>query len=172
MSVWMITGCSTSLGRHLAEAVLQAGHEVIVTAREFGDVAGLLEHSPDSALGVALDVTDAGAIDSAVRVGLERFGQIDVLVNNAGYGYRSAVEEGDPADVDRLFAANFFGPVALIKAVLPGMRTRRQEAHRQLVLDRRPHHPRRVRLLRRRQGCTWKVCPDRCAKTSHRWASR
>ena len=126
MSVWMITGCSTGLGRHLAEAVLQAGHEVIVTARELGDVARLLERFPDTALGVALDVTDARAIDTAVQQGLERFGQIDVLVNNAGYGYRSAVEEGDTADVDRLFAANFFGPVDLIKAVLPGMRTRRR----------------------------------------------
>ena len=126
MSVWMITGCSTGLGRHLAEAVLQAGHEVIVTARDLGHVAGLLERFPDSALGVALDVTDARAIHTAVQQGLERFGQIDVLVNNAGYGYRSAVEEGDDADVDRLFAANFFGPVNLIKAVLPGMRTRRQ----------------------------------------------
>ena len=99
MSVWMITGCSTGLGRHLAEAVLQAGHEVIVTARDLGDVAGLLERFPDSTLGVTLDVTDAPAIDTAVQQGLERFGQIDVLVNNAGYGYRSAVEEGDRCDV-------------------------------------------------------------------------
>ena len=97
MSVWMITGCSTGLGQHLAEAVLQAGHDVIVTARELGDVAELLERFPDTALGVALDVTDARAIDNAVQGGLERFGQIDVLVNNAGYGYRSAVEEGDRA---------------------------------------------------------------------------
>ena len=110
MSVWMITGCSTGLGRHLAEAVLQAGHEVLVTARDLDDVAGLLERFSGSSLGVALDVTDTRAIDTAVQQGLERFGQIDVLVNNAGYGYRSAVEEGDPADVDRLFAANFFGP--------------------------------------------------------------
>ena len=81
---------------------------------------------PVSGHGVALDVTDTAAIDTAVRCCLDRFGQIDVLVNNAGYGYRSAVEEGDPADVDRLFATNFFGPVALIKAVLPGMRARRR----------------------------------------------
>jgi NAD(P)-dependent dehydrogenase (short-subunit alcohol dehydrogenase family) len=126
MSVWMITGCSTGLGHHLAAAVLQAGHEVVVTARKLDDINELLDRFPDTALGVALDVTDTRAIDTAVQAGLERFGQIDVLVNNAGYGYRSAVEEGDPADVDRLFAANFFGPVGLIKAVLPGMRTRRQ----------------------------------------------
>ncbi len=125
MSTWMITGCSTGLGRHLAEAVLQAGHDVIVTARNLDDVVELLDRFPDTTLGVALDVTDTDAIGHAVRRGLDRFGQIDVLVNNAGYGYRSAVEEGDPADVDQLFATNFFGPVELIKAVLPGMRARR-----------------------------------------------
>jgi len=126
MSTWMITGCSTGLGRHLADAVLQAGHHVIVTARDLDDIADLLQRFPDTTLGVALDVTDTTAIDRAVQVGLDRFGQIDVLVNNAGYGYRSAVEEGEPADVDRLFAANFLGPVQLIKAVLPGMRARRR----------------------------------------------
>ena len=125
MSTWLITGCSTGLGRHLAEAVLQAGHDVIVTARNLDDVADILERFPDTTFGVSLDVTDIEAIDAAVQQGRDRFGHIDVLVNNAGYGYRSAVEEGDAVEVDRLFAANFFGPVALIKAVLPGMRARR-----------------------------------------------
>jgi NAD(P)-dependent dehydrogenase (short-subunit alcohol dehydrogenase family) len=125
MSTWMITGSSTGLGRHLAETVLQAGHNVMVTARNLDDVADLLTLFPDTALGVTLDLSDTALIATAVQQGLDRFGQIDVLVNNAGYGYRSAVEEGDEADVDRLFAVNFFGPVALIKAVLPGMRARR-----------------------------------------------
>jgi NAD(P)-dependent dehydrogenase (short-subunit alcohol dehydrogenase family) len=128
MSTWMITGCSTGLGRHLAEAVLEAGHEVIVTARRLDDVSDLVDRFPDTAFGVTLDVTDFAAIGTAVERGLERFGRIDVLVNNAGYGYRSAVEEGDIGEVDQLFAANFFGPVELIKAVLPGMRSRRSGA--------------------------------------------
>src|SRR6185312_7707273 len=81
-----------------------------------------------SALAVALDVTDDGQVTEAVRLGEERFGAVDVLVNNAGYGYRAAVEEADEADVATLFATDFFGPVALIKAVLPGMRARRHGA--------------------------------------------
>ena len=128
MSTWFITGCSTGLGRHLAEAVLAAGHRVVVTARNPADVDDLLSRYPDDALGVALDVTDPVQIARAVAAGIERFGQIDVLVNNAGYGYRSAVEEAPDADIDALFATNFFGPVNLIKAVLPGMRACRSGA--------------------------------------------
>jgi len=80
---------------------------------------------PDTALALALDVTDRMQVTEAVEKAETRFGAVDVLVNNAGHGYRAAVEEGNEAEVAELFAANFFGPVALIKAVLPGMRTRR-----------------------------------------------
>ena len=125
MSTWFITGCSTGLGRHLAEAVLVAGHQVVVTARNLADVDDLLRRYPGHAYGLTLDVTDEAQIAAAVETGIERFGQIDVLVNNAGYGYRSAVEEAPAADIETLFATNFFGPVNLIKAVLPGMRARR-----------------------------------------------
>jgi NAD(P)-dependent dehydrogenase (short-subunit alcohol dehydrogenase family) len=128
MSTWFITGCSTGLGRHLAEALLRGGNQVVVTARNLGDVNDLLSRYPGHAFGVPLDVTDQAQITAAVESAVERFGQIDVLVNNAGYGYRSAVEEGHPADVEALFATNFFGPVNLIKAVLPGMRARRRGA--------------------------------------------
>jgi NAD(P)-dependent dehydrogenase (short-subunit alcohol dehydrogenase family) len=128
MSTWFITGCSTGLGRHLAEALLRGGNQVVVTARNLGDVNDLLSRYPGHAFGVPLDVTDQAQITAAVDSAVERFGQIDVLVNNAGYGYRSAVEEGHPADVEALFATNFFGPVNLIKAVLPGMRARRRGA--------------------------------------------
>jgi NAD(P)-dependent dehydrogenase (short-subunit alcohol dehydrogenase family) len=128
MSTWFITGSSTGLGRDLARAVLDAGHNAVVTARNPASVRDLAEAYPDAALAVALDVTDAARIAAAVREGEERFGGIDVLVNNAGYGYRGAVEEGDEADVATLFATNVFGPVALIKAVLPGMRARRSGA--------------------------------------------
>jgi NAD(P)-dependent dehydrogenase (short-subunit alcohol dehydrogenase family) len=128
MSTWLITGSSSGLGRDLARAVLEAGHNAILGARNPDSVKDLADGHPDTALAVALDVTDHGLVAEAVRAGEERFGAVDVLVNNAGYGYRAAVEEGDDADVATLFATNFFGPVALIKAVLPGMRARRRGA--------------------------------------------
>lgn len=128
MSTWLITGCSTGLGRALAEAVIGAGHNAVVTARDAAAVADLVESAPERVLTAALDVTDPAQVASAVRQAVERFGQIDVLVNNAGYGYRAAVEEGDDADVRALFETHFFGTVAMIKEVLPGMRARRSGA--------------------------------------------
>ncbi len=128
MSTWLITGCSTGLGRTLAEAVIGAGHNAVVSARDVAKVADLAESAPDRTLAVALDVTRPAQVDSAVRQAEERFGGVDVLVNNAGYGYRAAVEEGDDEDVRALFDTHFFGTVAMIKAVLPGMRARRSGA--------------------------------------------
>jgi NAD(P)-dependent dehydrogenase (short-subunit alcohol dehydrogenase family) len=128
MSTWFITGCSTGIGRALAQAVLEQGEHVVATARDSAAVRGLADDYPSTALALSLDVTDREQIKRVVREAEERFGAIDVLVNNAGYGYRAAVEEGDDGDVDRLFATNFFGPVAAIKAVLPGMRRRRSGA--------------------------------------------
>jgi NAD(P)-dependent dehydrogenase (short-subunit alcohol dehydrogenase family) len=125
MSTWLITGCSTGLGRALADAVVAAGHNAVVTARDVAKVADLAEPAPQRVLGVALDVTEPEQVASAVRQADERFGGVDVLVNNAGYGYRGAVEEGDDAEVRELFETHFFGSVAMIKAVLPGMRARR-----------------------------------------------
>lgn len=128
MSTWFITGCSTGLGRSLAEAVLAAGHNAVVTARDAATVQDLVDAHPTSALAVALDVTDAAQIAAAVEAAEERFDGIDVLVNNAGYGYRAAIEEGGADDVQKLFDTNFFGAVAMIKAVLPAMRARRSGA--------------------------------------------
>ncbi|MFG1820115.1 oxidoreductase [Kribbella sp. NPDC049174] len=128
MTTWLITGCSTGLGRALAEAVLAAGHNAVVTARDPGTVADLAEKYPGTALVERLDVTDRDQVRSVVGAAETRFGAVDVLVNNAGYGYRAAVEEGDEADVEQLFATNVFGPVAMMKAVLPGMRQRRTGA--------------------------------------------
>jgi NAD(P)-dependent dehydrogenase (short-subunit alcohol dehydrogenase family) len=128
MSTWLITGCSTGLGRALAEAVLARGDNAVVTARDVATVQKLAEAHPKTALALPLDVTDQAQIAAAVREGEATFGAVDVLVNNAGYGYRAAIEEGDDADVQRLFATNFFGAVAMIKAVLPGMRARRSGA--------------------------------------------
>src|ERR1700722_11354606 len=128
MPTWFITGCSTGLGRALAAAVLDRGDNAVVTARDAAAVRDLAGQYPGTALALSLDVTDGAQVVSAARAAEERFGGIDVLVNNAGYGYRAAVEEGDDADVKQLFATNFFGPVTLIKAVLPGMRARRSGA--------------------------------------------
>ena len=125
MPTWLITGCSSGLGRHLAEAVLKRGWDAVVTARNPAKVQDIVARYPDTALALALDVTDRTQVAEAVRQAEAKFGAVDVLVNNAGHGYRAAVEEADEAEVDQLFAANFFGPVALIKAVLPGMRARR-----------------------------------------------
>ncbi len=128
MTTWLITGCSTGLGRALADAVIAAGHNAVVTARDVAKVADLAEATPGRVLAVALDVTEPAQVTLAVRQAEERFGGVDVLVNNAGYGYRAAIEEGDDADVRTLFDTHFFGTVAMIKAVLPGMRARRSGA--------------------------------------------
>jgi len=128
MSTWLITGCSTGLGRALAEAVIEAGHNAVVTARDTAKVSDLADAAPQRVLPAALDVTKPEQVAAAVQQADERFGGIDVLVNNAGYGYRAAVEEGDDAEVRTLFDTHFFGTVAVIKAVLPGMRARRSGA--------------------------------------------
>lgn len=125
-AIWFITGCSKGLGRALAEQALAAGYRAVVTARRREDVADLAAGNSDAALAVALDVTDRVQIDAAVAAAEARFGAIDVLVNNAGYGYLGAIEEGDDAEMRALFETDLFAPVTLIKAVLPGMRARRR----------------------------------------------
>ncbi|MFN8227063.1 MAG: oxidoreductase [Mycobacterium sp.] len=122
MSRWLITGCSTGFGREIARAALQDGHQVVVTARSRDAVADLADEFGDRALPVALDVTDAGQIAAAVAAATDAWGGLDVLVNNAGHGYLSAVEEGEDAEVRKLFDVNYFGSVDMMKAVLPGMR--------------------------------------------------
>ncbi len=126
MHTWLITGCSSGLGRHLAQSVLKRGDNAVVTARKLSTIQDIVAPYPDTALALQLDVTDHTQVAQVVQQAEARFGGVDVLVNNAGHGYRAAVEEADEVEVDELFATNFFGPVALIKAVLPGMRTRRQ----------------------------------------------
>ncbi|MCV7029006.1 oxidoreductase [Mycobacterium sherrisii] len=125
MSRWLITGCSTGFGREIARAALQAGHRTVVTARRPETVADLADEFGDHALTVGLDVTDAAQIAAAVSAAHDAFGGIDVLVNNAGHGYLSSVEEGEDAEVRKLFDVNYFGAVDMIKAVLPEMRARR-----------------------------------------------
>lgn len=125
-AAWFITGCSKGFGRAIAEQVLAAGYRVAATARRREDVADLVGRYLDRVLALELDVTDQEQIDAAVMAAVERFGAIDVLVNNAGYIYLGAIEEGDDADVRALFDTNLFAPIALIKAVLPAMRARKR----------------------------------------------
>jgi NAD(P)-dependent dehydrogenase (short-subunit alcohol dehydrogenase family) len=125
MGRWLITGCSTGIGREIARAALEAGHSVAVTARNVDAVADFVDQFGDRALALPLDVTDRDQITSAVGSVEKTFGGIDVLVNNAGYGYMAAVEEGEDAEVRKLFDTNYFGVVDTLKAVLPGMRARR-----------------------------------------------
>src|SRR5579862_7568340 len=99
VTTWLITGCSTGLGRAFARAVLGRGHNVVATARSVEAVKDLAGADPDRVLALPLDVTNEAQITETVRAAEARFGNIDVLVNNAGYGYRAAVEEGDPDDV-------------------------------------------------------------------------
>jgi len=123
--VWFITGCSTGLGRALATAVLDRGWRAAVTARDPGQVADIVAGHEDRALALPLDVTDPAQVKSAVAAAEERFGRVDVLVNNAGYGYLAAIEEGEDGAVRELFDTNVHGLVDVTKAVLPGMRARR-----------------------------------------------
>ncbi|NTU41991.1 MAG: oxidoreductase [Nitrospirales bacterium] len=123
--VWFITGCSTGFGRELAKVALKRGYRVAITARnpeKIGDIIGGHDGQP---LALKLDVTDAAQVADAVKKAEETFGRIDVLVNNAGYGYLGAVEESEQDEVRAMFETNFFGLSRMIHAVLPGMRQRR-----------------------------------------------
>jgi short-subunit dehydrogenase len=126
MTTWFITGCSTGIGRELAKAVVAGGSNVVVTARDPETIQDIVAGHATSAIAVRLDVTKKAQIANAVGEALRRFGGIDVLVNNAGYGFRGAVEEADDDEIRQLFETNFFGLVALTQAVLPGMRARRR----------------------------------------------
>ena len=122
--VWFITGCSTGLGRALAEAVLQHGHRAVVTARIPAQVQDIVARYPKTSIGAQLDVADYAQIKLAVSAAEKAFGGIDVLVNNAGYGYLAAVEEGEEQKIRDMFETNFFGLAALIRRILPGLRER------------------------------------------------
>ncbi len=121
--VWFITGCSTGFGRELATQALARGYRTVVTARDPTVVQDLTKQG--EALALALDVTDQHQIDVAIAAAEQRFGRIDVLVNNAGIGYFAAIEEGEEEEVRRMFEINVFGLSRMINAVLPGMRRRR-----------------------------------------------
>ncbi|MBW2418749.1 MAG: SDR family NAD(P)-dependent oxidoreductase [Deltaproteobacteria bacterium] len=123
-AAWLITGCSSGIGREIALAALTRGHRVAVTARDPAAVEDIVAGHPGQATALALDVTDRDQVARAVSETERVFGRIDVLVNNAGYGYMAAVEEGEDDEVRAMFDTNYFGVVDMIKATLPGMRRR------------------------------------------------
>ena len=123
--VWLITGCSTGFGRELAKAVLSAGNKAIVTARKTDDIKDIVEGNEDNAIAVQLDVTKPAEIASAVKAAIEKFGRIDVLVNNAGIGYFGAIEESEDDAVRKMFEINVFGLAKMTQEVLPIMRSQK-----------------------------------------------
>jgi len=120
--VWLITGTSSGFGRELAQAVLARGDRLVATARRPETLDDLVALAPDRAAAVALDVTRQDQIDAAVAAARDRFGRVDVLVNNAGHGSVGAIEEIEPGHLRELMDTMYFGPIALTQAVLPGMR--------------------------------------------------
>jgi NADP-dependent 3-hydroxy acid dehydrogenase YdfG len=118
---WMITGAARGIGAKIAAAALANGDAVVATARDARAVATQLGDRP-ALLAVPLDVTDEAQAISAVQAAVARFGRIDVLVNNAGYGLLGAVEEASATDVRRIYETNVFGTLNVTRAVLAQMR--------------------------------------------------
>ncbi len=123
--VWLITGCSTGFGRALALEVLAKGYLVAVASRNTNDVLDIVKDYPDNSIAIKLDVTKIKEIKEAIAETITRFGQIDVLVNNAGIGYFGAIEESEDEEVRRMFEINFFGLAKMIQEALPHMRKRK-----------------------------------------------
>ena len=122
MKTWFITGCSTGIGRGIAKAALMAGYQVVITARNVAGIQEFEAEYPNICICLPLDLTEEKSIEQAVENAYSRLGTIDVLVNNAGYGYRAAIEESEAHEIDLLFRTNVFGPVKLMNLCLPKMR--------------------------------------------------
>jgi NAD(P)-dependent dehydrogenase (short-subunit alcohol dehydrogenase family) len=123
--VWFITGCSTGFGRELARHTLSLGYPTVVTARNVEQVKDIAVGHEANALLLTLDVTRPEQITAAVKAAEEKFGRIDVLVNNAGIGYFGSIEESDMGEVRKMFDINVWGLSDMTRAVLPGLRKRR-----------------------------------------------
>jgi NAD(P)-dependent dehydrogenase (short-subunit alcohol dehydrogenase family) len=121
--VWMVTGASRGIGAEIAKAAVAAGDKLIATARDARSFDRFKGN--DNVIAVAIDVTDEAQVVAGVREGLSRFGRIDVLVNNAGFGLLGAIEETPAESVEHIYRTNVFGLLNVIRAVLPGMRRQR-----------------------------------------------
>jgi NAD(P)-dependent dehydrogenase (short-subunit alcohol dehydrogenase family) len=123
---WFITGAGRGLGADIAHAALKAGDRVVATGRQRSAVSDRLGPDSERLLALALDVSDAAQAEAAVGAALQRFGAIDVLVNNAGYGHLGYFEETTAADVAAQYATNVFGLFNVTRAALPAMRAARR----------------------------------------------
>lgn len=123
--VWFVTGASTGFGRLLAKQALAQGDRVVATARRPEQIADLNQVAPERVLTLALDVTDDASVNTAVAAAIERFGRLDVLVNNAGYGLAGAIEEATEAEYMPVFETNVFGLIRVTRALLPQLRRQR-----------------------------------------------
>lgn len=120
--VWFVTGCASGFGRALAEMALARGDKVAVTDINIESVADFPARYPETALPLGVDVTNPAQVQAGVQAAFDRFGRIDMLVNNAGYGVQAAVEEADMDRVRAMFEVNLFGTIEVIRAALPGLR--------------------------------------------------
>ncbi|WP_339843427.1 oxidoreductase [Paenibacillus sp. FSL W7-1088] len=123
--VWLITGCSTGFGRHISQKAIEAGYKVVVTARNVEQVTDLAAGHEDQVIALPLDVTNPEQIRNVVDRTIEKFNRIDVLVNNAGIGYFSSVEESEEEETRKMFEVNFWGLMNVTNAVLPHMRSQK-----------------------------------------------
>lgn len=122
---WFVTGAARGIGAEIVKAALAAGERVVATGRDPAKIAQVFEASPDRLLAATLDVAIPGQAETAVEAAVARFGGVDVLVNNAGYGQLGAFEQNEPAEAERQFATNVFGVFNVTRAVLPIMRKQR-----------------------------------------------
>ncbi|MGW6978878.1 oxidoreductase [Streptomyces sp. NPDC054932] len=125
MSVWFVTGASRGLGAEITREALDRGHSVIAAARDASSVLRAYPDKPAGLLAVSADVTEVGQLTAAVQAGLAEFGQIDIVVNNAGYGLVGAIEEVTDEAARALFDVNVFGVLNTLRATLPTLRARR-----------------------------------------------
>ena len=132
--VWLVTGSSRGLGRAIVEAGLAAGHKVLATARDIESLSDLSEHYGDRVKLFSLDVTDEAAAAAAVKTAIDAFGSLDVVINNAGYGNLSSVEDTPMSDFRAQIETNLFGTIIVTKAALPYFRERKAGSFRAVFL--------------------------------------
>lgn len=126
MRNWLVTGASSGIGYGISLAALQDGNRVAVTSRNLSRLKNLTEQFPKTCFPVELELSDRDSILSAFNK-LKDFGDVDVLVNNAGHGYHAAVEEGEEKSIREIYETNLFGPIRFIKHFLPAMRAKKVE---------------------------------------------
>jgi NAD(P)-dependent dehydrogenase (short-subunit alcohol dehydrogenase family) len=125
---WFITGTSSGFGRAFAEYAIERGHNVVASARNPDKLQQLVALAPERVLAVRLDVTRRAEVDAAIATAVHRFGRIDVLINNAGFGVIGALEETPEAELRAIMETNFFGAMAVTQAALPQLRAQRSGA--------------------------------------------